>query len=1333
MVKSKSLSAKNIWEKLKQHHEGNADPFKIRTLLYEISNASYDEDTNLGEFLQGITDKVDQLEDLGQKFKDEAIVAFMLQALPPSYEMLKQAIKLSDKCSVDYAINRLTDEYSERKLTGKYDKLLKNAGALAVREGTQVKRDPNCICRGCKGTGHYQIDPECPKYDPNAKRGRNKNHSNKKKKQHKHSKGSADSEESASFALVVKSLEESHSLHINVANRVSQNDQSEIWILDTGASQHYVGNASLLTDRQHGSLNVQTASGQVVHCDTYGTVRFKLRSGASLSLSNVYHLPGAPVNLVSTRALYRSGASCGWEDGRDVMTIKIKGLTVAKTLNGTGYTLDFTRIVEDQAHVATRATVGAPLMEWHRRYGHIAVSSLKELVKSGAVDGLVLTDEKVHDCEPCISSKSRVLKFSESVTHVTDVLQRIFMDIGFVAEDQVDFQGRKAYLAIVDQYSTAKWTFPLKTKLAKEVTCVWITFRQGVEKMTGRKIKRVRTDNGNEFTNKLIGTDFQSQGILHETSAPYTPQQNGTVEHFNGSLMAIICAVLAASKLSWKYWSYAMEYATFVANRVLHSKLDGKTAYEVFYGKKPKVSHFRPFGSTVFAQVPKSKRSKLEPTSVRGTFIGYDNEYNYHVLVNSDSEHKVVITCDIAVLNLQPEEVRAPEVTTLLEGPDEDVGPVLEGNDAGDKLQDEVAVEQIAPARPNRPRWEYGDPAVRGRNPGRFEEIDAGNEIHQRTCGQRRIAEQQGLFVTDIPELDPEPPIMSGYAMISTDRPAVPSSYEEAVNNVKVDKWKEAIQDELNAMDCHQVLADSDLPHGARALGLKWVFARKENAQGEVIRYKARLVAQGFAQRSGIDYNETFAPVARSTMILFLIAIAASQGLCLEQFDYDSAFLNGMMTEMVYMKYPKGWDHPQLGQVLRLVKSMYGTKQAPREWNSAVNKLMVACGYSRSDANSCLYVKRVKEMFIYITLYIDDGLAASNDQTFLDLEIQAFNKVYQLKRLGPVKVFLGLEFLRSSKFIFVHQSKYIRSLVATYGGDHGSKHPAKVPMEPRLNMEHSAELFDDNALYQSAVGALQYAAHCARPDIVTSVCAAASKVSAPTQADWIAVKRIIRYLQGTIDWGLKYNLEGSTVFELYSDASWGDDMLTGKSIGAFVSIMAGAAISWQSKQQSMVATSTTEAEILAASATAKEAMWLRHLAADLKIQQPGSTLLWEDNQAVIAIAQSPAHHGRTKHYSYCKTGAMTADLLTKPLARNLFELHRDGLGMGQRSRGTCGIGKLARAWRGAGWRQMAVWRIDWTQRFEATCERHKIALEPHWFRVQTERIKRCNSQAKKDY
>ncbi|SGZ34548.1 BQ5605_C077g12946 [Microbotryum silenes-dioicae] len=1176
MVKSKTLSAKDIWDKLRQHHEGNAKPFKIRTLLMELSNAKYDEDENMGEFLKSMIDKADQLDDLGQKFGDEAMIAYILQALPPSYEMLKQAIRLGENRSVDHVINRLTDEYTERKLSGKFDKLLKNAGALAV-QSTQASRDPNCVCRGCKGKGHFAMDPECPKYDAKKNHGRARNR-NKKKKQD--SKESADSNELAEFVLTVKSLDESHSLQDNVANRVSQLNQGEIWILDTGASQHYVGDASLLSNRQSGNLKVQTASGQVVHCDTYGMVRFKLKSGASLSLANVYHLPGAPVNLISTRALFKSGAKCGWEDGKDVMTITYQGVILAKTLSGTGYALDFTRIVEDQAHVATRATVGAPLMEWHRRYGHVPVSSIMELVKSGAVEGLV-----------------------------TDVLQRVFMDIGFVAEDQVDFQGRKAYLAIVDQYSTAKWTFPLKTKSAEEVTRVWIAFRQGVEKMTGRKIKRVRTDNGTEFTNKLIGADFQSQGILHETSAPYTPQQNGTVERFNGSLMAIVRAVLAASKLSWKYWSYALAYATFVANRILHAKLEGKTAYEVFYGKKPKVSHFRPFGSTVYAQVPKSKRSKLESTSVKGIFIGYNSEYNYRVLVDPDSDHKVIVTRDISVLEHKSEQVGVPEVTTLPVGPDEEKGPVDNDEIVVDKLQDQVDGEQMPPARQNRPRWEYGDPAVKGRNPGRYEEIDANNKIPHRTRSQRRDAEQQ---------------VMYGSAM-SVSLPPVPSNYEEAMASPEADKWIAAIKAELDAMARHQVLIDSDLPSGARALGSKWVFTRKENAQGEVTRYKARLVAQGFAQRPGIDYNETFAPVARPSTILSLVGTAAAQGLFLEQFDFDSAFLNGTMTEMVYMnRYEK---------------------------------------------------------FIYITLYVDDGMVASNDQEFLDSEIEAFNKVYKLKRLGPVKLFLGLEFERTSDYIFVHQSKYIRDLVAMYGGGSVSKHPVKVPMEPRSDVEHSTDPFDDVALYQSAVGALQYAAHRARPDIVTSVRAAASKVSAPTQADWIAVKRIIRYLQGTVDWGLKFNHGGSTVFELYSDASWGDDMSTGKSIGAFVSILAGAAISWQSKQQSMVATSTTEAEILAASAAAKEAMWLRRLATDLELEQPKATLIWEDNQAVIAIALNPAHHGRTKHYNvhhfyirervtagdirikYCKTGAMTADILTKPLARNLFELHREGMGM----------------------------------------------------------------------
>ncbi|SGY11597.1 BQ5605_C095g13085 [Microbotryum silenes-dioicae] len=1111
----------------------------------ELSNAKYDEDENMGEFLKSMIDKADQLDDLGQK-------------------CLKQAIRLGENRSVDHVINRLTDEYTERKLSGKFDKLLKNAGALAV-QSTQASRDPNCVCRGCKGKGHFAMDPECPKYDAKKNHGRARNR-NKKKKQD--SKESADSNELAEFVLTVKSLDESHSLQDNVANRVSQLNQGEIWILDTGASQHYVGDASLLSNRQSGNLKVQTASGQVVHCDTYGMVRFKLKSGASLSLANVYHLPGAPVNLISTRALFKSGAKCGWEDGKDVMTITYQGVILAKTLSGTGYALDFTRIVEDQAHVATRATVGAPLMEWHR-----------------AVEGLVLTDEKVHDCEPCISSKSRASKFSELATQVTDVLQRVFMDIGFVAEDQVDFQGRKAYLAIVDQYSTAKWTFPLKTKSAEEVTRVWIAFRQGVEKMTGRKIKRVRTDNGTEFTNKLIGADFQSQGILHETSAPYTPQQNGTVERFNGSLMAIVRAVLAASKLSWKYWSYALAYATFVANRILHAKLEGKTAYEVFYGKKPKVSHFRPFGSTVYAQVPKSKRSKLESTSVKGIFIGYNSEYNYRVLVDPDSDHKVIVTRDISVLEHKSEQVGVPEVTTLPVGPDEEKGPVDNDEIVVDKLQDQVDGEQMPPARQNRPRWEYGDPAVKGRNPGRYEEIDANNKIPHRTRSQRRDAEQQ---------------VMYGSAM-SVSLPPVPSNYEEAMASPEADKWIAAIKAELDAMARHQVLIDSDLPSGARALGSK------------------------FAQRPGIDYNETFAPVARPSTILSLVGTAAAQGLFLEQFDFDSAFLNGTMTEMVYMnRYEK---------------------------------------------------------FIYITLYVDDGMVASNDQEFLDSEIEAFNKVYKLKRLGPVKLFLGLEFERTSDYIFVHQSKYIRDLVAMYGGGSVSKHPVKVPMEPRSDVEHSTDPFDDVALYQSAVGALQYAAHRARPDIVTSVRAAASKVSAPTQADWIAVKRIIRYLQGTVDWGLKFNHGGSTVFELYSDASWGDDMSTGKSIGAFVSILAGAAISWQSKQQSMVATSTTEAEILAASAAAKEAMWLRRLATDLELEQPKATLIWEDNQAVIAIALNPAHHGRTKHYNvhhfyirervtagdirikYCKTGAMTADILTKPLARNLFELHREGMGM----------------------------------------------------------------------
>ncbi|SGY12017.1 BQ5605_C011g06360 [Microbotryum silenes-dioicae] len=323
-------------------------------------------------------------------------------------------------------------------------------------------------------------------------------------------------------------------------------------------------------------------------------------------------------------------------------------------------------------------------------------------------------------------------------------------------------------------------------------------------------------------------------------------------------------------------------------------------------------------------------------------------------------------------------------------------------------------------------------------------------------------------------------------AMVSSRHTPLPKTFAEAMASSEAKHWMAASEKELGSFKLHKVFKLTRLPTGARTLGYRWVFTRKEDAEGNIISYKARLVIQGFAQRLGIDYNETFAPVSSITTILFLIAISAALGLVLEQFDYDSAFLNGIMEEDVYMKVPEGWTGgSRPGHALKLLKSMYGTKQAPRQWNAALHKLMTDRGYTPSNVDACLYFKYHGKSFAIITLYVDDGLAASNDQAFLDSEISAFDAVYKLKRLGPVKTFLGLEFVRTKDFIFVHQSKYIRGLLEHYTFKNKSKKPVATPMEDRV-ISSSTAPFSDILVYQSAVGALQYAAQRVRPDIATS-------------------------------------------------------------------------------------------------------------------------------------------------------------------------------------------------------------------------------------------------------
>ncbi|SGY12361.1 BQ5605_C011g06481 [Microbotryum silenes-dioicae] len=559
--------------------------------------------------------------------------------------------------------------------------------------------------------------------------------------------------------------------------------------------------------------------------------------------------------------------------------------------------------------------------------------------------------------------------------------------------------------------------------------------------------------------------------------------------------------MLKDSGLPKKYWFHALEAATFVSNRGPHPHLKGKTAFEVFFGKQPDVLPLRAFGSIAYVLVPKAILKKLDDHTVKGTFLGYSGEYNYKVCIKHGRSFKIVVSSDVTFSNKAPliadsaVEPRIYEVEPLQEHelvhqlpfpgleqipalrpalvPEAEVPalrpalfPEAETVEAIDSDNDDGPAEHNQPLPPEN-GYEYRPYRV-SRNPGALKNVNAGNILPTCLRAQHRTG---ALCVVSTRTVYCRPPEL--IAMVSSRHPPLPKTFVEVMVSPEAKHWMAASEKELGSFKLHKVFKLTRLRTGARALGYRWVFTRKEYAEGNIISYKARLVIQGFAQRLGIDYNEMFAPVSLITMILFLIAISAALGLVLEQFDYDSAFLNGIMEEDVYMKIPEGWTGgSQPGHALKLLKSLYGTKQAPRQWNAALHKLMTDCGYTCSNVDACLYFKYHGKSFAIITLYIDDGLAASNNQAFLDSEISAFDAVYKLKRLGPVKTFLGLEFIRTKDFIFVHQSKYIRGLLEHCTFENKSKKPVATPMEDCVVLSSTAP-FANILVYQSAVGALQ--------------------------------------------------------------------------------------------------------------------------------------------------------------------------------------------------------------------------------------------------------------------
>ena len=524
---------------------------------------------------------------------------------------------------------------------------------------------------------------------------------------------------------------------------------------------------------------------------------------------------------------------------------------------------------------------------------------------------------------------------------------------------------------------------------------------------------------------------------------------------------------------------------------------------------------------------------------------------------------------------------------------------------------------------------------------------------------------------------DPRSP---GYDMATP-----PANHREAMMRHDAEEWKKVEDKELEMLKSMGVYVDENLPEGRKAIGNRWVFEFKLDVNGGPPIYKARLVAQGFSQVPFIDYDATFAPVAKSVSVRFVAVHAALNGWHLESFDATRAFLWGDLTRTIYMRYPPGYVSPEgLRGVWRLLKSLYGLKQASLIWYKLLCKVLELLGFLRSEFDHAVFVyKRQwdgKEVHCLLAMHVDDGLAGSTSMEFLTFIKGEIKKAFGIKDLGPLRTFLGVQFEQNlaTHELWIHQEMFIDSLLLEY--ELTLCNAVKTPLDRDhplgLPTDVHAPIADLTRSFQRLVGSLLFLQICSRPDISFAVLLLSQHCSSPKPHHFAAAKRVLRYLKGTRSYRLHYGGNSRHLpLSGLSDADWAGDRKDRASVSGFVWSLGGGPISWSAKKQNCIALSTTEAEYIALTWTIQEGLWLRQSLVQFQVDCPSPLVVSTDNNGAKSLSANDSNHGKAKHIdiryhfirSHIESNSFiiqhtpgvenTADLFTKPLSCIIFPSH----------------------------------------------------------------------------